>query len=89
MQGTQLHATAAAAAAACHRLASAPSPLQLEPLERAQAQLALAGAAQRLLELFLRASGVDPESHESRKERVRCGEGLSAAVAWYGGTAAP
>lgn len=43
---------------------------QLEPLQRAQAQLAAAAAAHRALQLLLRASGVDPQDHESRKEQV-------------------
>ena len=63
---------------ACRRppalLASPPAPptLQLEPLERAQAHLALAHAAHSLLQLYLRASGVDPDAHAAAgKEGVR------------------
>ncbi len=45
--------------------------VQLEPLERSQAQLAVAHAAHRLLQLYLQTCGVDPAGHESRKEQAR------------------
>ena len=45
----------------------------MEPLERAQAQLAVAGAAHRLLQLFLQTCGVDPAGHESSKAQARGG----------------
>lgn len=44
---------------------------QLAPLPRAQAHLALAHAAGALLQLLLRARGVDPEHHAANKETVR------------------
>ncbi|KAL4440306.1 hypothetical protein ABPG75_003307 [Micractinium tetrahymenae] len=44
---------------------------RLPPLECAQAQLALAQATAALFQLYLRASGVDPADHESRKEQER------------------
>lgn len=59
-----------------------PCHLQLEPLERAQAQLAVAHAVHRLLQLFLQTCGVDPAGHASRKEQARAHSCLqSAAVA--------
>ncbi|KAL4421998.1 hypothetical protein ABPG77_005428 [Micractinium sp. CCAP 211/92] len=44
---------------------------KMPPLERAQAQLALAQATAALFQLLLRANGVDPSDHESRKEQER------------------
>lgn len=51
---------------------SIPPHTQLDPLERAQAQLAVAGAAQALLRLLLQTYGVDPSDHaQAKKDQER------------------
>ncbi|PSC67180.1 nuclear nucleic acid-binding C1D [Micractinium conductrix] len=45
--------------------------VQLPPLERAQAQLALAQATAALFRLYLLASGVDADEHETSSEKKR------------------
>ncbi len=60
----------------------------MQPLERAQAQLALAQATAALFQLLLRANGVDPSDHESRKEQVRMTHGRGSLPDMLGQPAA-
>jgi hypothetical protein len=54
------------------RIATHAPALQLDPLDRAQAHLALAHAAHSLMQLYLQASGVDPDTYKAAgKEGVR------------------